>query len=169
MLISYWVLDARSTDSLVNAAIHPDVPAREENINQNNIKEKMNLLKLVLASTIFFLSSKSMAACDVTDGGHAGSGYMGFFTKSSNVAFCRHVGNWGVGTTFVRCSIVDIKTGACTNVDSPMMVDQGYPQSVRWKDANGDGNIDFCHRVGNGQGFTRCLLGPGFSVEHDEH
>jgi hypothetical protein len=127
----------------------------------------MRKILLVIALPVFVSSANSIAACDTSDGGHPGSGYQGFFERDKSTAFCRHVGNWGTGSTFVRCSITNNKTGNCENVDSPALADPGYPRSARFEDVNGDGFIDFCRRVGDGAGFTRCNLGPDFGKEKD--
>ena len=133
----------------------------------------MNRLFILLVASIASLtiSQNSLAeGCTTTDGGHPGSGYVGYFEKGKSIAFCRQVGDWGPGSTFVRCSIVDINSNVCElPKDSKPLADSGYPNSSKWEDANGDGFIDFCRRVGDGAGFTRCNLGPDFGKEKDEH
>jgi hypothetical protein len=128
----------------------------------------MNIKTIIFLSAgfVFFPLTIIAAPCPIGDPGHPNTRAHVDFKKGESTAECRLVGNWGPGTTFVKCTVSDNATGACDTKPNPpsMLTDPGYPSSQKWNDMNADGYIDLCRTVGDPpHTFTRCNMGPSFS------
>lgn len=104
----------------------------------------------------------ALNSCELSHQGHERNRVLVRLTKGGNFAFCRVVGDYPQFK--ILCTKVK-DDGRCSEpVKSDVILDMGYDHSQRWKDRDGDGNIDFCRTVGTYPNkFEQCMLGPDFN------